>query len=430
MGIVENLFGKKAAPVRNDSDTPKSPIGAWGARSRIPVVAYQESVSAESAMSHPILFRVVHKIATSVQTIAWFCEQDPDVPEAERAPKNVVKKINDLLRSPNDSLTQDQFRYWCAINLALFGRAPFKVGVTAEGMANGMYPLDTRYVRAQLDARDVVTSYEYGSATKETMPSRRVAQRRLDKVAFCYEISTPTISGSRRTLQNTSALGAVGLPAQVITLLLQRAVDTASGHPNSKYIVSAEKTLTNAQKAALADQIDSSSVGQEESGNILFLHGTAIKVDKLDNDLSDIHSKMPTDDMARLIAGAYGVPIALLGLGASDGAKFAGNYIESRLSFYADTIVPCYCSPIEMGMTEALCPYGARIRFDRDSIEALKDGRAFRAEKIAKVNFLTTDEKREVCGYGPLSPEQKAELATQNAPKVAAKNAPDLDEFA
>jgi phage portal protein BeeE len=426
MGIFNNLFGEKAAPVRNDSDAPRSPVGAWGARSRIPVVAYQESISAESAMIHPILFRIIHKIATSVQTIDWYCEADPTVPERERATASSIKKINDLLKSPNDSLTSDQLRYWCALNIAVFGKVPFKVGVTPEGLANGIYPLDARYVRAQLDARDIVQSYSYGAESKEILPSRRVAQRRSEKTAFCYEISTPSLSGSMRSLQNTTALGAVGLPAQVIKLLLQRAVDTASGHPNTKYIIAAEKVLTNAQKTSLTEQIESSAAGEEESGNILFLYGTAIDVHKLDNDLSDIHSKMPMDDMARLMAGAYGVPIALLGLGASDGAKFAGNYIESRLSFYADTIIPMYCCPIEVGLTEALCPYGARIRFDRDSVEALKNDRVTRAAQLTKVDFLDADEKRELIGFPPRTPEQiaaaAAEAATKNPAKIATES--------
>ena len=67
---------------------------------------------------------------------------------------------------------------------------------------------------------------------------------------------------------------------------------------------------------------------------MLFLYNTDIKVHKLDNELGDIHSKLPLDDMTRQIAGVFGVPVPLLGLGSSDAAKFTGNYAESRLASY------------------------------------------------------------------------------------------------
>jgi len=35
-----------------------------------------------------------------------------------------------------------------------------------------------------------------------------------------------------------------------------------------------------------------------------------------------------------------------IGLGSADAAKYANNYGESRLSFWQDTIVPSYLSPI------------------------------------------------------------------------------------
>jgi len=111
--------------------------------------------------------------------------------------------------------------------------------------------------------------------------------------------------------------------------------------------------------------------------------------------------------MTRQIAGVFGVPIALMGLGSADAAKFANNYQESRLSFWQDTIVPCYLSPIAAGMTQALCPPGARIQFDLDAVPALWQGRSKLGESLSKVGFLTDDEKREILGYEPLKLGQK-----------------------
>ena len=398
------IFGfeiKKAPVARNSNDRPSSPVGAWqgGRRS---VVEYANVVSAENALEHPVVFRCLNKIATSVQHVRWFAEADPDAPLKDRAGERVLEELNGLLQDPNDNLAADQLRYWMALNYAVYGRIPLKVGVGVAGNANGVYPLETRYVIGVSSGKGSIDSYEYGATSKkDVMPSRRAAAKSETKSAYVYEIATPNLAASLETGKNITALGAIGLPTQVIRLLLQRAADTASGHPNTKYIVAAEKTLTNKQKDAIKEQIEDSATGDSESGGVLFVYNTKIDVHKLDNDLSDIHSKMPLDDMSRLIAGAFGIPISLLGLGAADGAKFAGNYIESRRSFWEDTIIPNYLTPIATGMTGAICPRGARIRFDLDTIDAIQDIRIARAKDLAEVPFLTTTEKRELIGFEP-----------------------------
>ena len=393
---------QKARPVRSPSAEPPSPVGVWKGTTR-QTVTYNEVMTAEAATKHPVVFRCLNKVATAVSAIDWRCEYDPKVKQNERPPQKVINAINDMIADPNDAFAADQMRYWMALTFACFGRIPFKVGIGTEKLPNGMYPLDARYVKAILNDRGMIDQYQYG-VDKTTLPARRKVTpdpKKGPQEPYVYEIITPGLSGTAEHGANISALNAIGLPAQVISLLLRRAADTASGHPNTKYIVAAEKTLTKTQRKSLTERIEEGETGDEESGNILFLYNTKVEILKLDNDLSDIHSKMPMDDMARHIAGIFGVPISLLGLGAADGAKFAGNYVESRRSFYEDTIIPGYCSPIATGMTTALCPYGARIVFDLDSIPALGDVRVARAKELSKVDFLDADEKRALCGFPP-----------------------------
>lgn len=413
------LIGRwlKAAPQRNPGDAPQSPAGYSISRGKRPLVSASNVLAAHRALEHPIVFRCLNKIATSVQQVRWFAEPDPDVNLTERASATAIKAINAALTSPTDTMTADQLRFWFALSYAVYGRAPFKVGIGVNNFVNGIYPLDAAHTKAILNNRGVIQSYEYGEASnKESLPSKTKAG---PGKSFASEIAVPALNGSRDSGKNINALGAIGLPAEVADLLLRRAYDTASGHPNSKYIVTAEKTLTERQKDAIREHIEGAAVDGDESGSVLFLYNTAVEVHKLDNDLNNIHSKMPLDDMSRMIAGAFGIPISLLGLGAADGAKFAGNYIESRQSFWEDTIIPCYCTPIASGLTQALCPYGARIVFDLDSIDAVQDSRATRSQKLSAVDFLTDDEKREVVGYAPLTAEQKAEIAARRPKAVA-----------
>jgi phage portal protein BeeE len=401
MGMLDFLVKKK--PERPVSDEPESPIIIMANQS-VRFLSSAAIMTAEMAQrKSPQLYRITNFIASTVQAVPWFCEPDPDVVAMDRAGNSKIKAINDLLRSPNDTFTAEQFRYWTTLNLMLYARTHFKVGVSpATGLPNGMYPLAAKHVNGVLNSRGTVDKYEYGQGeSKVTLPSRRQAEKALVPTAYAAEISFPSLTGLVEYNKAPAAIESIAHPIAIIHALMQRALDTASGHPNVKYVISAEKTLTRQQKEALVKHLEDSGPGGENSGNVLFLYNTVIKVDKLDNQLSDIHSKIPLDDMTRQIAGVFGVPIALLGLGSADAAKYASNYNESRLAFFQDTIIPCYLSPIAAGMTAAICPPGARVRFDLDAIPALWQGRAALGETLGKVPFLTDNEKRTTLGFEP-----------------------------
>jgi phage portal protein BeeE len=401
MKLME-LFQKKA-PERPPSDEPASPIYYMDGQA-VRVISSNATITAEAAQrSNPQLYRITNFVASSVQLVPWYCEPDPDLRNTtDRAPPGKINPINDLLKSPNDSFTSQQFQYWIALNLMLHGRAHFKVGVKSDGTStpNGLYPLAAKYTKGILNSRGTVEAYEYGTnpESKVVLPTRRNARPRE---AYAAEISLPSLSGLVEYNKAPAAIESIAKPVAIINALMQRALDTASGHPNVKYVITAEKTLTRQQKEMLGKHLEESTPGEDYSGSVLFLYNTSLVIHKLDNDLQDIHSKLPLDDMTRQIAGVFGVPIALLGLGSADSAKYASNYNESRLSFWQDTIAPCYLAPISAGMTQAICPPGAKISFDFDSIPAMWEGRAKLGETLSRVNFLTTDEKREILGFKP-----------------------------
>lgn len=406
MGILDYFY--KASPVRKIEDEP--PQAQYSTTySRLNTITYQNHVSAAEAMKHPVLFRVINKIAESVQGIDWYAEAIP----GKKANKEQLATINDLLDSPNDSMTPAQLKYWMALTYATYRRFPIKIGKGVGDKVNAIYPLRSEWVIARTDERGMIVAYDYGEGTsKQSFPSLRKAGP--DK-PFIYEIFTPSLNASLDGSQSMSPLGTLSLASDIIQMLLQRASDTASGHPNVKYIITAERGLTEDQKRAVTDLLENSGPGDDTSGYTLFLYNTKIEVHKLDNRLDDIHSKVPMDDMIRQLTGSYGVPVSLVGLGGADSAKYAGNYNESRIAFFEDTIIPGYLVPIEDGLTQALCPKNSniRIRFDRDSIPALTDSRVKTGVELSKVNFLTDDEKREIIDY----PETTVVFAKTNTTK-------------
>lgn len=388
----------KRAPQRDPSEEPLSPVFTI-ANQPVRFISTKAIMTAEEAQRKiPQLYRVTHLVASSAQAVPWFCEPDPNVPASERAPATAVKAITSLLRSPNDNFTAENLRYWLTLNLMLYSRVHFKVGVGTQNLPNGIYPLATKYVKGIPNSRGVMDQYIYGEnpETQQVFPSKRKA---APGESYAAEISFPSLSGLVEYNRSPAAIESLAIPLAIISCLMQRALDTASGHPNIKYVITSDKTLTKIQVESLKKHLENSGPGEEGSGNVLFLYNTTIAVHEMDNKLTDIHSKIPLDDMTRIIAGVFGVPVALLGLSNADSAKYANNYEQSRLALWQDTVVPTYLTPIAAGLSASLCPYGARIAFDYDAIPALWEGRAMLGERLSTVNFLTTNEKREILGF-------------------------------
>lgn len=427
MGILD-IFRTKAAPVREPAADPGNGTDGITRRGKVAIISYPDVVNATEAMRHPVIARCVNIIAQSVQSVNWFAEEDPDAAREERTGQvRAIADLNAVLRSPNDRMTGGTFRYWMAMNFALLARVPFLVGVGTLGKPNALYTLNARAVTAVLNDRGLLESYEYGLGEDKTpYPIRR---RATGGNPYLYEVAKPNLEGTftGNGLNVNSAnplLCAISLPAEIIRLLLRRAIDTASGHPNTKYIVVAEKTLTKKQKEELAEHVENMAPGEDASGNILILYNSNVSVHKLDNSLADLHSKVPMDDMTRLIAGAFGIPIALVGIGAADAAKFAGNYAESRRVFWADTIIPGYLVPLAEGMTQAICPPGVRIRFDYDTIDALRDHNIANAKELETVTFLSNDEKRELVGFEPTGAANNKAVPSKQAATPATPTPP------
>jgi len=411
---ILNMFRQKARPVRNLLDDPSRYSVQVFANSARHGVTYQNIIAAEQAMRHPVVFRCLHKIALAVQDVPWYIMQDPN--STEKLDKKKAKEIQDVLDHPNETMSASQLRYWLGINKAVYGRFALKIGALTTGGPNGLYPLSQGQFKTKFKRNGTIDKYVYGPNGEETLQTRRQVDPKFDGAftkPFAYEYITPNIEGVMDPLamvaaKNNTPLNAIRTPADVVQLLLERAHDTASGQPNVKYIISGEKTLSADEEDEIMDEIEDRKVGAEESGNILFLANTSIKVDTLKNGMEDIHTKIPMDDMSRMIYSNMGIPVALAGIGSSDAAKFAGNYESSRRSFFEDTIIPNYLGPIADGITEAICPPGGKIFFDLDAIPGLADARANKAKTLQGVMFLTDAEKRILCGF-PASPERYAD---------------------
>lgn len=402
-------FRRKRVAGRTPADAPVHPeVITLRSGYSFALVRWNERIAANAALKHPIVYRALDKVCTAFSQIEWRAEVDPKAPAATQRDKvTVIDRLNTMLFSPHDELSRSDLRYWMALNYACYSRVPGLIGMSAMNpdTPNAIYPLDAVHVDAVRNARGIVTEFKYGPVGSEvTYPTK---DRAGPGNQFAFQIWKPGLKGiDSNTESPNSPLSAIGLPSQVVKALLLRAIATAEGHPNVRYLVTADATLNEAQKAALRDHLDTSGADDINAGDIPILNNVpGLQIHKLDNDLSDIHSKVPMDDMQRLIFGAFGIPIALAGIGASDAAKFTGNFDSSRASFYEDTIGPSYAVPIFAGLTRTLCPVGVRIAPVYDEIPVMRERRVQSMNNLDGVSFLTTNEKRDM-----FSLEQTTEL--------------------
>ena len=402
-------FTTKSVADRKPTDAPVEPSVIYlRDGTAVAVTQWSARMQAEAAMAHPVVYRALSKIAESVQQFEWMVEVDEKYEGTRVADFEARRKaIAEVLVSPNDEMTPAMMRYWIGLGYATYGRVPFRVSISGRNPScpSGLFPMQVADLSAHYTERGSVRQYEYGKGEKKQTYLSRQSWEPGDTRGFVDQIWRPSLSGCGRDIysNSNSPLMAVGMPSQVVQYLILRALNSAKGVPNVKYIVTTDGNLTAQQQDSLRRKINQDhAVDGDLSGNIMLLtHAGKIEVTKVSNDMSDIHSKVPADDMSRMIFSAFGIPLALAGIGASDGAKFAGNFSESRLAFWEDTIIPGYVEPIVQGLTAMLCPPGLKIVANYDSIPAIQHGRASSMKCVSDISFLTTTEKREMYGFAP-----------------------------
>lgn len=158
----------------------------------------------------------------------------------------------------------------------------------------------------------------------------------------------------------------------------------------------ASDVLTDAQRQALKDELESYFTGAENAGRPLVLEGG---LDWRDMSLSpkDMDWLAGKDVSAREIALAFHVPSQLVGI---DGSMTFANFEQARLALYDDAVLPLL-DHVKDELNHWLAPrFGDHlsIDYDKDAIEALAPRREKVWQRIAAADFMTINEKRRAVG--------------------------------
>ena len=194
----------------------------------------------------------------------------------------------------------------------------------------------------------------------------------------------------------------------------------SSGRPSGALVYkpadsNSPQSLTDEQRRALRDDINTYFSGPEAAGKPLVLEGG---LDWREMSLSpkDMDFLAGKDVSAREIALAFHVPPQLIGV---DGSLTFANFEQARLALYDDAILPM-AMHLRDELNHWLVPLfseNLRLDLDLEKVEALSPRREALWARISAAGFMTDDEKRAALGLGqkpvsvPATPTEAADIS-------------------
>jgi len=184
------------------------------------------------------------------------------------------------------------------------------------------------------------------------------------------------------------------------------------GRPSGCLILKDCKYLDSTTREEMRQNLSEVYGGSKNAGRIMLLEG-GYEWQEMGLSPKDLDFAEAQNTIAREIVQAFGVPPILVGIRGD--ASF-NNYREARAHFWEDTVLPL-AELIRTQFTDWLrkkYKTDCEIYFDLDSVPALITKREKLWEKVSNVDFLSTDEKREILGFPKLSAENHSEKDKEN----------------
>lgn len=337
--------------------------------------------------SHPVAYWCVRKIASAVASVPWIVEDEQG--NAIHGHPAAV-----LLNNPNRKQSRSEFMHVVAASLATTGNAyisPISSAVE-EGKRIALYPLRPDKVQIEREEYDnsEVKRYQYlagGRATRYYAPSE-----------LCH-IRQPWLSDE---VEGWPILNSVWESLDTYTgfqRLVRKILINSGGVPG--ILVFSSKTpggMSEEQRSALQEHVNRFKLDGDKFGELLMadVADGDVKFVALAGNMAGLDQKATKLESAREICLAYGVPPNLY---TADDQKYS-NYQEANRTFWMDTIVPGYLTPISEALSRFL---GVRVAPDLTEVPALSKLNQETIQAIAGLkDVLSPDEQRARIGYGPV----------------------------
>ena len=274
-----------------------------------------------------------------------------------------------------------------AAQLLLHGNAFVQLLRDEEGRLVELFPLRPERVTVEPGADGWPAAYLYraGGSASRLDPSRVVHIRRFHPLDDHYGLGCLGAAASAIAVHNAAARWSKGL------------LDNAARPSGALVYEPGDGSALSAEQfRRLKEEMDAGFAGAANAGRPMLLEG-GLKWQSLSLSPADLDFAGTKAAAAREIALAFGVPSMLLGL---PGDSTHANYREANKALWRLTVLPlagAILSALVAGL-QADFPE-ARMEIDLDRVPALVEDRERLWAMVARADFITTEEKRQMVGW-------------------------------
>jgi len=348
----------------------------------------------EGYLSNPVAQRAVKLVAEGVGSAVVY---DAGKPSQESASTGSARAVS-LISGPLLETT--------AMQLMLHGNAFVQVLADDRGEAAELFALRPERVGVEADAGGWPVAYLYRVGEAR---SRIAARDPLGRVQVVHVRGMHPLDDHYGLGCLGCAAGAVGLHNQA-TRWNKALLDNAA-RPSGALVYDpgdGGAAMSPDQYARLQAQMEAGFAGAGNAWRPMLLEGglrwQAMSLTPADMDFVGLKAAA-----AREIALAFGVPPMLLGL---PGDAAYANYREANKALWRLTILPL-AGKILDALSAGLGAWspGCKLAVDVDQVTALTEDRERLWNAVSGADFLSREEKREMLGFGPVSPPHPSAAA-------------------
>lgn len=380
----------KPSPKHRDQKPGNTPI-VTGVGTRSVARGGQNYVQSaqEGYQQNPIVYRCINLVARGIASVPWLLYQgDHELDQHE---------MLELLSMPSARQSGMAFMEEVTSHLLIGGNAFVYRDTTADGLSQ-LRCLQPERVKILITQEGEVSGFEWQEHRKKVT------------VPVCLQTGKSEVLHLKLFHPLQKYYGMSPLQAAALSIDQHNTVSRHNlsllengGRPSGAFLVrpnSYGPPLSDKQRESLKEDLKNAYEGAGNAGRVLFLEGD-FEWKEMGQSLKDLDFIEGKNLSAREIAQCFGVPPMLVGVPGD--ATFA-NYKEARYHLWEDTLLPLL-DYITGELNHWLAwEYGddLRLAYDADQISALSVRREASWAKIATVDFLTINEKRQAVGYGPL----------------------------
>lgn len=350
-------------------------------------INYELKKTVKGIYSHPIVYRCIDQISSSVASLDFNVEENGEIVENSQ--------VADLLSMPSPQVDGSALIYHLIASQIAFGDGYLIAMTGVGGIKTEIWNIDSDNLSLQFNSDGTVAAYVYkkGAGNQE-----RVFE--LNENGTSPEI----LRISRNSIKSGQYLGQSALEpasqhAKVYMANLKRMTDMLENSINDSGVLSISSKddgeLTEPQFKDIVNELKKFRTSGKRSGDLAVVQDVEFTFQKLSQDLES-GSLEKQNDAARMICNVFGVPPMLLGI---PGDNTYSNYQSARSAFWTDMLIPYYIKPLERSLSRW---FGVKVTADLDSVPALIDMRTEMMKCYESISYLTINEKRNKAGLEPV----------------------------